>query len=201
MSVEKKIVFVDVETTGLPDRDRYGNYVTPRNKAAYDNARLLSLSYMITDDTGNTIMNPKELFVKPYGFTIPEKISALTGITTDNANERGIHLNSVVTEFERDIREHDVTCFISHNVAFDKSIVMNSALRRHWIKDPLLLHMEGEMRYKCTSKLIKSKLGRYMKLSEAVKDILKEEPVGLHTALQDMKYCKKLYFYLEESHN
>ena len=201
MSVEDKIVFVDVETTGLPDRDSYGNYVTPRKKAAYDNARLLSLSYMITDYTGNSIMDPKELFVKPYGFTIPEEISELTGITTENANERGRHLNSVVTEFEIDIRKHAVTYFISHNVEFDKKIVMNSALRRHWIKDSLLLHMEDEMRYKCTSKLIKSKLGRYMELSEAVKDILKEEPAGLHTALQDMKYCKKLYFYLEEYHN
>ena len=57
---KEKLVFVDVETTGLPDMvaGRYGDYYPRhRDKDAYENARLLSLSYMITDGFGNTVMD------------------------------------------------------------------------------------------------------------------------------------------------
>ena len=75
-------VFVDTETTGKIPRykNKWGNggYIFSRNNAAYKNARLISVSYMITDGMNNTIMEPKHLYVKPYGFEIPSDITELT---------------------------------------------------------------------------------------------------------------------------
>ena len=79
----------------------------------------------------NTIMEPKHLYVKPYGFEIPPDITELTGITTEYAFKHGSHLNRVLKEFEEDIKQHNVSFFVSHNVLFDSYIMQNSA-RRGW---------------------------------------------------------------------
>jgi len=202
---EKKqhFVFVDTETTGLiPEvRNKYGQvcgYVNPRNKVVYENARLISISYMITDGMNNTIMEPKHLYVKPYDFEIPSNSTKLNGITKEYAFEHGSHLKTVMTEFENDIKNHNVTYFVAHNVLFDAYIVMNTALRRGWTSDPLLLHLEHRMNYYCTCKRkdpITKKL-IFPKLKASVIKFLKEVPVGLHNALNDMIYCKRLFFEL-----
>ena len=33
-------------------------------------------------------------------------------------------------------------------------------------------------------------------LNKSIKEFLKEEPVGLHNALNDMMYCKRIFFEL-----
>lgn len=203
---KRNIVFVDVETTGIPEKISYKTqyrkrpyykYPSPRDKKAYENAKLISLAYMITDETGKTILEPKEFIIKPYKYTIPDSIAQLTGITTDIANKKGIERNLVITKFENDIQKYNVTYFIAHNVDFDKSILMNNALLRNWIEDDLLIHLEKKMNYECTSKLVKKKTGNYKNLEECIKNILNETPVNLHNALSDMIYCKKLYFHLK----
>jgi len=195
-------VFVDTETTGrIPKyKNKWGNggYIFPRTNAAYKNARLISVSYMITDGMNNTIMEPKHLYVKPYGFEIPSKITELTGITTEYAFKHGSHLNCVLKEFEEDIKQHNVTFFVSHNVLFDSYIMQNSALRRGWTTDSLLLHLERKMRYYCTIKGPTVKKLKYLKLNKSIIEILKEEPVGLHNALNDMMYCKRIFFELRD---
>lgn len=188
---KKIIVFVDTETTGLPDKTIYGKYVTPRDKDAYRNARLISLSYIITDDNGEIIQEPKDYIIKPSGFIIPEDSAKLTGITTDIAKKKGRYVNGVIDEFECDIHKFNVTHFISHNVIFDKNILQNNALRRKWIYDSLLLHLEQNMEYECTSILT-----NYKKLEDCVREILKKEPNNLHKSLDDMLYCKDIYFKL-----
>ena len=37
---------------------------------------------------------------------------------------------------------------------------------------------------------------KFLKLKKMVIEILKEEPVGLHNALNDMIYCKRIFFEL-----
>jgi DNA polymerase III epsilon subunit-like protein len=193
-------VFVDTETTGkiAEVRTQYGRkfYSYPRNKDAYKNARLISLSYMITDGMNNTIMEPKHFYVKPSGFEIPAKITNLTGITNEYALEHGSHLNYVLSEFEKDIKNHNVSFFVSHNVLFDSYIMQNSALRRGWLTDSLLLHLETKMKYYCTIKDPIIKNLKFLKLNKMVIEILKEEPIDLHNALNDMMYCKRIFFEL-----
>ncbi len=189
-------VFVDTETTGFPWKKRNKQFYSPRYNPAYDNARLISLAYIIVDGKNNTLMEPKQLFVKPTGFIIPEDITELTGITNEYAKKNGKCLKNVVTEFENDIKKYKVKHLVSHNVNFDKYILMNSALRRNWVEDSLLFLLENEMKYKCTMRIIDEKTGNFQKLGDCVRDILKEEPSELHNALNDMLYCKRIYFEL-----
>ena len=196
----KHFVFVDTETTGLIPKikNKWGNggYISPRDKNAYENARLISVSYMITDGMNNTIMEPKHLYVKPNDFKIPSNITELTGITNEYAFKHGSHPYSVISEFEEDIKQHNVSFFVSHNVLFDSFIMQNSALRRGWTTDSLLLHLETKMRYYCTCKDPIIKELKSLKLNKSIIEILKEEPVGLHNALNDMMYCKRIFFEL-----
>lgn len=199
----KHFVFVDTETTGkIPDyRTKSGKkcgYIFPRKNAAYENSRLISVSYMITDGMNNTIMEPKHLYVKPNGFEIPSDITELTGITTEYAFKHGSHLECVLKEFEEDIKKHNVTFFVSHNVLFDSYIMQNSAFRRGGTTDSLLLHLEQTMRYYCTCKGPTVRKLKYLKLNKSIIEILKEEPVGLHNALNDMMYCKRIFFKLRQ---
>jgi len=198
-------VFVDTETTGcIPKyKTKWGNggYIFPSKKDAYENSRLISLSYMITDGMNNTIMEAKHLYVKPYGFEIPSNITDLTGITNEYAFKHGSHLNSVLNEFEEDIEKHNVSFFVSHNIVFDSYILQNSALRRDWLNDSLLSHLDKKMRYYCTCIGPTEKKLKYLKLNESIKEILKENPLGLHNALNDMMYCKRIFFELRHQNS
>ena len=189
-------VFVDTETTGIPDKDRHGNCIDPRDKAAYENARLISLAYTITDKEGSTLVEPTQIYIKPYGYTVPKHITDITNITDELLNERGVRNNEAITKFENDIRKHDVNLFVSYNVNFDKSIIMNCALRRGWRSDSLLVHMARDINYHCVSRRVKNYLNesKYLKLEQSIKRVLDEEPENLHNSLDDMLYCKRLYF-------
>lgn len=188
----KILLFIDTETTGIPQKTPYGKLYNPRNKDAYEYARLLSLSYMITDNMGNTILEPINLIIKPTNFVIPERIEKLTGITNVRAKKNGIYFKTAINKFESDIHKYKVSHFISHNVMFDKNIMMNSALRRNWINDKLLFHLENNIDYECTYKL-----SNYKNLEYCIKNILNEEPEYLHHSFNDMIYCMRLYFKLK----
>lgn len=125
-------------------------------------------------------------------------ITELTGITTEYAFKHGSHLECVLKEFEEDIKKHNVTFFVSHNVLFDSYIMQNSAFRRGGTTDSLLLHLEQTMRYYCTCKGPTVRKLKYLKLNKSIIEILKEEPVGLHNALNDMMYCKRIFFKLRQ---
>ena len=201
----KNFVFVDTETTGkIPKyKNKWGNggYIFPSNKDAYEKSRLISLSYMITDGMNNTIMEAKHLYVKPNGFEIPSNITDLTKITTEYALEHGSHLRFVLNEFEKDIKKHNVTFFVAHNIVFDSYILQNSALRRGWLNDSLLSHLDKKMRYYCTCIGPTEKKLKYLKLKESIKEIFKEKPIGLHNALNDMMYCKRIFFELRHQNS
>jgi len=189
-------VFVDIKSTGTPKvRYIWGNprgYNSPRNNDNYENARLISVSYIITDGMNNTIMEPKQLYVKPNRFEIPSNITELTGITNDFVVEHGSPLQCVLKEFEEDIKKHNVSIFVSHNV-YDSYIMKNSAFRpRRDRQNSLLLHLEQTMRYYCTCTY------KGQTLKKSIIELLKEEPVGLHNALNDMMYCKRIFLELRQ---
>tara|TARA_X000000950_G_scaffold283255_1_gene383689 strand:- start:6641 stop:7636 length:996 start_codon:yes stop_codon:yes gene_type:complete len=192
-------IFVDTTTTGLiPKKNK--QYIHPRNKEAYDDTRLISLSYMITDGNGETIKEPKHFYIKPYDFEMCYEIEQLTGITNEFLKKNGSLIIDVLDQLLSYIKYYNVSYFVSHNVLFDSYIMMNSALRRGWSNDSLLLLLENKMEYFCTCQQIDSITGKskFLSLNDSVRKILKEEPSELCNALTNMMYCKRIFFKLRE---
>ena len=111
----------DTETTGLP-RD-FSAPITD-----LDNwPRLVQLAWQLHDHTGKLISSGNYI-VKPEGFTIPFNSEKIHGISTKKANDEGLDLAFVLSEFRKDM---DKAYFlIGHNVSFDESVMGAEFLRK-----------------------------------------------------------------------
>lgn len=59
--------------------------------------------------------------IKPEGWTIPEEVSKLHGITTEHALEVGVPIEDALTEFFNMLEQ--ATSCIGYNIAFDKRCI------------------------------------------------------------------------------
>lgn len=104
----------DTETTGLPK-----NWKAPITDT--DNwPRMVQLAWQCHDVEGNFLF-AKNHVITPDGYTIPEDVVAVHGITTEIAYEKGIPLKEALEDFMADVEKSKF--IIGHNVNFDINIV------------------------------------------------------------------------------
>lgn len=115
-----RYLFFDTETTGLP-----GNWRGPVTDLA-NWPRLVQLAYVIYDDNEVKLKEENHL-IKPEGFTIPGKASAIHGISQQRALREGKPLVCVLNRFAADIQASDL--LVAHNMSFDEKIVGAEFLR------------------------------------------------------------------------
>jgi DNA polymerase-3 subunit epsilon len=114
------ILFFDTETTGVPR-----NYKAPASDL--DNwPRPVQLAWILTDEDGIPI-EEVETIVRPNGFTIPSDATAVHGITTKVAREKGAGLVEVLNHFLSSLLKAEKV--IAHNLQFDEKIVSAEFLR------------------------------------------------------------------------
>ena len=109
-----RLLFFDTETTGLPS-----DYNAPSTDLP-NWPRLVQISWIVSDDMGEIISKENHI-VKPNGFTIPDDVAKIHGITTEKALEIGENLEEVLNHFWEDVQKSDI--IIGHNVSFDESVV------------------------------------------------------------------------------
>ena len=104
----------DTETTGLPK-----NWKAPITDT--DNwPRMVQLAWQCHDIEGNFLF-AKNHVITPDGYTIPDDVVAVHGITTEIAHEKGIPLKDALEDFMSDVAKSKF--IIGHNVNFDINIV------------------------------------------------------------------------------
>ncbi len=104
----------DTETTGLPKK-----WNAPISDT--DNwPRMVQLAWQCHDIEGNFLF-AKNHVITPDGYTIPEDVVAVHGITTEIAHEKGIPLKEALDDFMADVAKSKF--IIGHNVTFDINIV------------------------------------------------------------------------------
>ena len=113
-------LFFDTETTGLP-----------RNGKApvtdLDNwPRMVQLAYLFSDSNGNKISGG-DFIIKPVGFTIPDKVAGIHGISTERAEKEGKDLKVVLQDFQAMISQAEY--LVAHNMAFDEKVIGAEFLR------------------------------------------------------------------------
>lgn len=110
----------DTETTGLPKK-----WKAPLTD--FENwPRMVQLAWQCHDIEGNFLFAKNHVII-PEGYTIPEDVVEVHGITTEIANEKGILLKDALIDFVEDVK--NAKFIVGHNVEFDINIVGSELLR------------------------------------------------------------------------
>ena len=107
-----RILFVDVETDGLP----YGGaFNTPVRWP-----HIIQAAWIVSDGQGNILRSASRI-VKPVDFTIPADAVAVHGITTKMAREHGAEPQTVLHVLNREIDRAGLV--VAHSLDFDANVI------------------------------------------------------------------------------
>jgi len=195
------ILFIDLETSGLPKCPSYGNYYAYTDKEKYDSSRIVEICWIICDKKGNELKR-QSYIVRPGNFEIPEAVSNIHGITQTAALLDGYDIDRVFSELNDDIIHFDTKKFVSHNVGFDYHVLMSELHRNRNFGTCAFI---AEMKKKCTMEAgknickIKPRFGNGFKpprLNELYDFLFDTICETKHRAESDTEMCVKCYFEL-----
>jgi len=182
-------LFFDTETTGLPKS--WKAPVSDLNNWP----RLVQIAWLQYDAEGEKISG-QDYIIKPDGFTIPVEASQVHGITTEQAIQEGVALNSVLEEFSKLIDES--TVLVAHNMNFDEKII-GAEFLREGIQNRLF-----EIERLCTMKAstnycqLPGNYGyKWPKLSELHIKLFDADFEEAHNASVDIEACAKCFWELK----
>lgn len=121
-----KIIFFDVETTGLPVSWKE-NY---RNKANWP--YIVQLAFIISHQE-DEISEEQDFILKPEGFTIPSQSTRIHRVSNEVALKKGLSRNQVLHLFAAHLKNSDY--IVAHNADFDINVLRCEFLRNN-IEDP-----------------------------------------------------------------
>lgn len=190
---KNEVIFFDTETTGLPD------WKNPSE--AENQPHIVQIAAHLVDLRTREIKDTINVIIKPDGWTIPQEVTDIHGITTDAALEVGEPENDVLQKF---LAMWSGRIRIAHNTTFDNRII-RIATKRYCDDATIDAWKDGQ--YECTGILSKpimqmtpkNKFGFKMpKLSEAYKFFTGKELENAHTALADVNACMEIYFSIRD---
>jgi DNA polymerase III epsilon subunit-like protein len=127
----KKVLFIDVETIGLPKQKSgiqkpENVFYDYRDNSKYDTSRMVQLSYYYYECYNNKIPELdkiKDYIIKPKNFNV--LCSEIHGITDEIANEKGIRIKKAIKEIKNLLLNDEIDYILGYNVFFDVNILMN----------------------------------------------------------------------------
>ncbi len=196
MEEAKKLgLFFDSETTGLPQ------WKDPSESPAQPH--IVQLSAELVDLETREVVDSMDVIVRPDGWTIPEEMTAIHGITNETALEAGIPEKDAIARL-LELRARSVLR-VSHNKTFDDRIV-RIGLKRYFddlqSEDPQPSDAWKEGESFCTCYGSKSACAlpgkKLPTLEEAHRILVGLELEGAHNAMNDTRGCKAVYFALKD---
>lgn len=184
----------DTETTGLP--------VWGEPSEGENQPHIVQFGALIVDADTREIQQEIDIIIRPDGWTIPDEVAEIHGITTERAMDEGVP-ESTVTEWIRDNWNPDVVR-LGHNQSFDERIC-RIALKR--FADEALCDQWKEGSKACTGLLAKPIMqmppkGRWgykmPKLTEAYLHFTGKELEDAHSAMADAKGCLDVYWAIQD---
>jgi len=189
-------LFYDTETTGLPLFNEPSE--DPRQP------HIVQLGAVLVDmDSRNSIAS-LDVIVRPNGWTIPEEVSKVHGITTEHALAVGVPESLAVGLF---MELCSGRLRIAHNEQFDARILRIALLRHE--PDASTADEWKSGAAKCTAQLstpicklppterMRAAGRNHHKtpnLGEAYRHFTGSELVGAHSAMVDVRACMAVYF-------
>lgn len=197
----KTILFYDTETTGLP---KYGQPSTDP-----DQPRVTQLAAeLCIEATGETIAEMCHI-IRPNGWTIPDDIAQLTGLTTELALIQGVPIETVLPEFVGLWQQCGVRS--AHNEQFDMRLLRIELVRSPMYANQLTAGVPFADHWKagaafCTqgasTKIVnagrpKGDKKKTATLGEAYAHFTGKTLDGAHDARVDVRACKAVYYALK----
>ena len=195
-------LFYDTETQGLP------LFTEPSDHP--DQPHIVQLAACLVDLTSRKTIASMDVIVRPDGWTIPEQVAAIHGITTEHALDVGIPEAQAVDMFMSLWRGRTR---IAHNESFDARI-LRIALKRY--VDPRDTNLAippsddwKASRAECTQLLSTPILAlpptakmraagrnhfKSANLGEAYKHFTGKHLQDAHSAMADVQGCMEVYF-------
>jgi DNA polymerase-3 subunit epsilon len=199
-------LFYDTETTGLPLWHDPSD--DPRQP------HIVQLAAALVDLETRRTVESMDVIVRPDGWTIPDDVAALHGITTERALDVGVP-EVLAVDMLLGLWAHRKR--IAHNESFDARIVRCALKRYHDVRDhdPV---MPPSDRWKigkasCTATLATPicalpptdkmrKAGRHHNktpnLGEAYRHFTGRQLENAHTALADVQACIEVFFAIQD---
>ena len=197
-----KVMFLDLETTGLPKQPSYDYYYDPRQKEYYDTSRVVQIAvitYEIDIDGKSPPVKKSEhsYIIKPEGFIIQN--AEIHHIDHNLASFAGITLAEVMKNIKPDIQ--GCKLLVAHNLGFDKNVLLSELYRMNLSEYVPIINSMSEF---CTSRgctnLTKISYSKdkfkQPRLGELYKFLFKKEATGLHDALQDTRVMVECFLEL-----
>ena len=193
-------LFFDTETTGLPD------FKAPSE--ADHQPHIVQLAALLVDlDTRQTVQS-MDVIVRPDGWTIPDEVAAVHGISTEHAAEVGIPERMAVQMF---MELWSGRNRVAHNQQFDARIV-RIALMRHVDTQAADIWKKGAAECTAimatpicqlppTAKMVRAGFNRFKtpNLGEAYRHFTGKELQNAHSAMADVLACRDVYFAIKEA--
>ena len=182
-----KRFYFDTETNGFPSKDG-----TPLDKCNY----ICQLAGILVDDESGEVASINTI-IKPAGWTIPDDVAAIHGITTAKADAFGIPSRVAMALFSNLVRVADQ--IVAHNIGFDLKFYGYEIARAGAVN--VLTDKPRFCTMDATTDLCKIP-GRYPgkfkwpKLIEAHTILLGGGFDGAHDALADVRACQRLHAHL-----
>lgn len=199
-------LFYDTETTGLP------LFREPSEHP--DQPHLVQLGANLVDLDTRTVLSSIDVIIKPNGWTIPDEVADIHGITTEKAHDLGIPeetaIDMLLSMWGNRLR-------IAHNEQFDARILRIAAKRYLDPREPMLAISPSDEwkagRSECTAvmttplcqlppteKMRKAGFNNFKtpKLAEAYRHFFGKDFEGAHTAGADTKACMEVYFAVKD---
>jgi DNA polymerase III epsilon subunit-like protein len=167
-------LIIDTETTGLPDLYQPAD--------APGQPRAASVAMIFADDNLDVEFEWSAK-IKPDGWEMPEEVSRINGLTTDDLAKNGIPIWFSLVFYAAGIDAGRIV--VAHNITFDTKI-MRGELRRALMRD-----RRSEMSTICTM-LEARRAFRKGGLAHAYWCAFSEVIEGHHGALADARACLRL---------
>lgn len=193
-------VFYDTETTGLPLFSEPSE--DPRQP------HIVQIGACLVNMDTRKVISTLDVIVRPDGWTIPDEVSAIHGITTEHAAAVGVPESLAV---EMLLELHRAAAFrVGHNESFDARIV-RIAIKRH-LDDELADEWKAAFA-QCTQRLatpiLKLPPTEKMKaakrfhhksanLTEAYECFTGQPMQNAHSALADVQACMAVWFAIQD---
>ena len=167
-------VFVDTETTGLPQGGTQ--------------PRIVSIAWMLAGAVDQPVVF-RHVILRPDGFVIPDDVVRIHGITTERALREGVALPRALDVFASDIATAGAHGVVAHNLAFDRPIIDAEFVRLGRVA-PF-----GKLKSHCT--MIEARRrwpGERASLARAFERLFGRGFDGAHDAASDVWACAQLFF-------
>jgi DNA polymerase III subunit epsilon len=195
----KTLLFYDTETTGFP------NWGLPSDDPVQPH--ITQIAALLTDEAGNKLAS-LDLLVRSDGWTIPDDLQALTGITMERAEQGGVAEPVALSAFAALWRRASIR--IAHNESFDARILRIGFKRFSGICDPddwkagpaacTQTLSTPIVKLPPTEKMVAAGRGRSNKppkLAEAYQFFTGKELSGAHNAMIDVMGVKAVWFAIQ----